>query len=82
MKIATGIHELIMSERPARGEKLKVDVEGGGDPEPINDAVGGRVTFAMGRWVDGPDGQPKGRWNFTVTVYATYEAFEELNHTH
>lgn len=80
MKIATGMLELVMSEKPAGGEKCKVDVEGAGDPEPVEDAVGGRATFAMGRWVDGPNGQPKGRWNFTVTVQATYEPFEEELH--
>lgn len=80
LKIANGIHELIMSEDAKRGEKLKVDVDGTGEPEVMKNAFGhdiaGEAEFTMSRFV-GDSSDPKGQWIFTVTVKAEYSSFEE-----
>lgn len=80
LKIANGIHELIMSENPKRGEKLKVNVDGGGEPEVMKNAfdhdIAGEAQFGMSRFV-GDASDPKGQWIFTVTVKAEYVRFEE-----
>jgi hypothetical protein len=88
MKIATGLLDLVMSENPKRGEKCKVDVDGGGEPEVMKNAfdheICGEAQFGMSRFVDageGRDRQPLGQWIYTVTVKAEYVRFEELNHT-
>lgn len=73
MKIANGIHSLIMSENPARGEKCKVDVDGGGDPEVMKH---NEAQFGMSRFVYA-NGKEKGQWIFTVTVKAEYCPFDD-----
>lgn len=84
LKIANGIFELIMSENPKRGEKLKVDVDGGGEPEVMKNAfdhdIAGEAQFGMSRFVEVGEGRGTravGQWIFTVTVKAEYVHFEE-----
>lgn len=81
LKIANGIHELIMSETPdGPGAGLKVAVDGAGEPEVMKNAfdhdIAGEAEFTMSRFVYA-NGKEKGQWIFTVTVKAEYFPFEE-----